>query len=690
MSGDGQPAVGIDLGTTHSAIATATADGRARILADARGARVHPSAVSFHPSGGVLVGADARARRLVDPENTVLGAKRLLGHRYGSPELEQLARLMPLRLERGDNEQVAISTRAGAMTVPEILAMVLDHLRLLAERNLGRSVARAVIAVPANFLENQRVATVTAAAIAGLEVPSLINEPTAAAIAYGARRELERVIAVYDFGGGTFDVSILELRGREYEVLATAGDPFLGGDDLDNRIVEEMAEAFLVRERIDLRQDLNALSRLREAAEELKLELSWRHRAACRLDAIAYGRGGRPLQLVHQMSREQLVQISADLIERTFPVCDEALRRAGLRPDQIGDVVLVGGTTKMPHIRQRVAQHFGRAARTEVDPDGAVALGAALLAAALTPHAGTVFDEGGPTADWPVEPSTATGTWGGGSDPTEISGTATLDTSADTSPESSMDGRLGSELEATLDRSPAADQGSFDGRQTSELTRPREPAPSVDPLGKTMAPTSTAFHQPPPVPAARPYPSTPGMPPRLPGVGPMPPSHHAAVAPPEPAGEVYVPPSRVLDVTSHSLGLVTVAGFCEPIIARNTRVPAEHTRTFTPARENQRSVQIKICQGESRVFAENVLLGHLELSNLPPRPREQAAIEVTFAIDESGVLRVRARDGDGRQQEVQLNLVGAPSPAGVQRARERLSSLRLSGGHAPPTQTTRT
>jgi molecular chaperone DnaK len=642
MSGGPQHAIGIDLGTTHSAIATATADGRARILADARGARVHPSAVSFHPSGGVLVGADARARRLVDPENTILGAKRLLGLRYGSPQFAELARLLPLRLERGEDEQVAIATRAGSMTVPEILAMVLDHLRVLAERNLGNPVARAVIAVPANFLENQRVATVTAGAIAGLEVPSLINEPTAAAIAYGARRELDRVIAVYDFGGGTFDVSILELRGRVYEVLATAGDPFLGGDDIDNRIVEEMAEAFLLRERIDLRQDLNALSRLREAAENLKVELSWRHRAACRLDAIAYGRDGEPLQLVHQMTREELVQISADLVERTFPVCDEALRRAGLRPDRIGDVVLVGGTTKMPHVRQRVAQHFARAARTDVDPDGAVALGAALQAATLTPQRGTIFDAGIPTSDWPVEPSTAAG-----------AGRTTVDEREEGRPttefEATFDSRLTSELDATLDRNPTSEhEAPFDARLTSELTQPR---------------------------AAPPPPPPPNLPGVLPGLGALPPSHHEAVAPPEPAAESFVPPARVLEVTSHSLGLVTVAGFCEPIIARNTRVPAEHTRTFTPARENQPSVQIKICQGESRVVAENVLLGHLELANLPPRPRAQASIEVTFAIDESGVLRVRARDADGRQQEVQLNLVGAPSPAGVRQARERLSSL---------------
>ncbi len=600
------PAVGIDLGTTHSAIATATAEGRARILPDARGARVHASAVSFHPSGGVLVGADARSRRLIDPENTILGAKRLLGHRYGSPALEELTRLLPLRFERGENDQVAIATRAGAMTVPELLAIVLDHLRVLAERNLGAPVDRAVLAVPANFHESQRVATVTAGAIAGIEVPSLINEPTAAAIAYGARRELDRVIAVYDFGGGTFDVSILGLRGREYEVLATAGDPYLGGDDVDHRIVEALANAFLARERVDLRQDVHALSRLREAAEHLKVELSWRHRAACRLDAIAYGPGGRPLELVHHMTRDELVGLSSDLVERTFPVCDEALRRAGLRADQIGDVVLVGGTTKIPHVRQRVAQHFGRAARTDVDPDGAVALGAALQAAALSEPQGTIFDEAGPTMDWPAQVGRDTSEWG----------VTTLENTT-----------ISEELETEA-------EASLDGRQTSELTQPRHVEPSAWP------------------------------------------SHHAVVAPPESDEESFAPPSRVLDVTSYSLGLVTVAGYCEPIIARNTRIPASETRAFTPARENQPSVQLTICQGESRLVAENVLLGHLELADLPPRPRHEAAIEITFAIDPSGMLRVSARDRDGREQQVQLSLVGAPSPSGVAQARDRLSALR--------------
>jgi len=377
------PIVGIDLGTSNTAVAHADGVGPVQVLADDAGAKIHPSVVSFHPNGGVVVGAAAKQRKVIDPQNTIYSVKRLIGRGYRSPEVQTARTRVPYLIKEGANQLPMIATRGGEFAVPEISAIVLDHVRNIAAARLGTPVQRAVVTVPASFNDVQRSATATAGAIAGLTVVRVLNEPTAAALAYGHTRDLRDIIAVYDFGGGTFDISILKLQDQVYEVLGTAGDTFLGGDDLDERLVDKMVAKFLTENRIDLRTNEISMMRLRAVAEQTKIELSRRSRAVVRIDEIAYGPKGKALDLQIEISRDELVQHIADIIDRTFPVCREALALAGVSVEQVNDVILVGGTTKIPYVRDQASQFFGKVPRADVNPEDAVAVGAALQAASL-------------------------------------------------------------------------------------------------------------------------------------------------------------------------------------------------------------------------------------------------------------------------------------------------------------------
>ncbi|HEY0194830.1 MAG TPA: Hsp70 family protein, partial [Kofleriaceae bacterium] len=377
------PIVGIDLGTSNSVVAHADATGTVRVLADDAGGKVHPSVVSFHPNGGVVVGAAAKQRKVIDPANTIYSVKRLIGRAFRSAEVQTTMARSPYVIKEGPNNAPLIVTRGGEFAVPEISAIVLDHVRNVAAARLEAPVNRAVVTVPASFNDAQRSATATAGAIAGLTVVRVLNEPTAAALAYGHTRQLREIIAVYDFGGGTFDITFLKLADQVYEVLGTSGDTFLGGDDLDERLVEKMVAKFLTENRMDLRTNEVAMMRLRAVAEQTKIELSRRSRAVVRIDEIAYGKGGAPLNLQIEISRDEFIREVSDLIDRTFPVCSEALQLAQLKLDQIADVILVGGSTKIPYVRDQVGKFFGKAARTDVNAEDAVAAGAALQATSL-------------------------------------------------------------------------------------------------------------------------------------------------------------------------------------------------------------------------------------------------------------------------------------------------------------------
>ena len=882
------PIVGIDLGTSNSVVAHADEVGVVKVLPDDGGYKIHPSVVSFHPNGGVVVGAGAKQRKVIDPANTIYSVKRLIGRAVDSPEVEILKQRVPYQIKTGKDKLLQIATRGGDFAPPEISAIVLDHMKNIATSRLGVPVQRAVVTVPASFNDAQRSATATAGEIAGLTVVRVLNEPTAAALAYGNTRNLKEVIAVYDFGGGTFDITILRLNDQVYEVLGTSGDTFLGGDDLDERLVDKMVQKFLAENRIDLRTNEVSMMRLRAVAEQTKIELSRRSRAVVRIDEIAYGPKGKALNLQIEITRDEFVGQVADIIDKTFPVCQEALSIANLGVDGIDDVILVGGTTKIPYVRDQVSKFFAKAPRTDVNPEDAVAVGAALQANSLerilsrqrrtssrsvpiqrapsdsfgsdsmesftdaTAHIPSTLDLAAdedalandptnitkaptaeaprvkrPTAGYPATPRTETGTgysltrtgtrdlYKPGEEPSEDAATrpgvdpgraepydaklplarlkppdprkTAFGVPAGPPPLPRPSGRgpsarpLGpdesqptglaippSEFDAPPTWSPPAQQKPIDELQTFGRTAPpsefdlplgssRPPVAKPDAstlllspdfaaevdtaealaLAEKMAaeasaastakgmgamrtqagapkPFQTTQPMPPPMPPVRnpanpqramaPEPQPLAPPPPAPMPAPLPftplpgwddqvpgkPAPHlpmlptASPAPFLPPG-AGLPPAAldmrplptILEVTPRGLGIGTVAGFCEELIRRNERLPATMRKTFTTARDHQEVVRIVVCQGESRRLDNNMVIGDLVLANLPPRPRGETTIEVTFVIDASGILQVSARDqATGAEQRASLDLVGAVPAQDVAASRERLQQLR--------------
>ncbi len=375
------PAVGIDLGTTNSVVAVSVG-GRPHVLTDASGATLIPSVVSFAENGERIVGRAARMRRSIDPRNTVYSVKRLLGRPFKSEEVRRARSRMPFDLKEGADSSVIVSTRGGDHALPEISAMVLREAKRIAEMGLQEKVERCVITVPANFNELQRSSTKVAGRIAELEVVRILNEPTAAALAYGYGRGTREKICIYDFGGGTFDVTLLELSGNVFEVLATAGDTFLGGDDIDVAIADSLLQPFQRTTSLDPLQDRVLYDILRDAAETAKCDLSAREASRINIDITLPS--GMPVKFAQGLSRTELERLSAPFVSRTFDVCSEALKLAGLRPGDLTAVILVGGSTRIPTVRQRVTAFFGREPLTNLPPEEVVALGASILAEALT------------------------------------------------------------------------------------------------------------------------------------------------------------------------------------------------------------------------------------------------------------------------------------------------------------------
>jgi molecular chaperone DnaK len=375
--------VGIDLGTTNTVVAVVRG-GKALVLADETGARLLPSVVSFHPNGEVLVGNKARERRLVDARNTVYSIKRLIGRSWQSDEVARARQRFPFELREGPTHGPLVVARNETYTLPEISAFVLRRAKAIAEKALGEPVERAVVTVPASFNDLQRASTKVAAREAGLEVLRILNEPTAAALAYGFGKSGSERIAVYDFGGGTFDLTLLDLSGNVFEVIATAGDSFLGGDDVDNVIADRIAQTVIQQTRFDPRGDVQVMERLRAAAESVKIALSSQQEMSVELKEIGYGPGGKAIDLKFSMGRTELEQLAGALVERTFNVCSEALQLARLKNDAFDNIILVGGSTRIPLVRRKVEGFFGKKPMDRVNPDEVVAIGAAIQAAALT------------------------------------------------------------------------------------------------------------------------------------------------------------------------------------------------------------------------------------------------------------------------------------------------------------------
>ena len=949
--------LGIDLGTTNSVVALANGQ-EARALADAEGRRLIPSVVSFHPDGSILVGHEARERRLVDAKNTIYSTKRLIGRPYTSIEVQKAKERFAFELEPTRAGGVQVRARKGAFALPEISAMVLRHLRRVAEDSLGEPCSRAVVTVPANFNELQRSATQAAGKVAGLDVLRILNEPTAATLAYGLSRESAEKVAVYDLGGGTFDLTILDLDKDVFEVVSTAGDTFLGGDDIDLLIAEKMRDACLREHRFDAHTDPQCFERMRAAAEWAKCQLSLVAVVDVTLEELFQGPGGRSVDFTFHMTRVELEALIQPIIARSFDVVNDALRAAGRRPKEIDSVVLVGGSTRIPMVRSMVEEFFARSARIEIDPDLVVAQGAAIhgytiggdkpaaaekkqlgrialrkspvrppekmprqpafapdevrddkparivdtalttpISSAPQPTTGEAptsplqrsrsgtspgIRPGTPAAGQtrPAEPmrtaampplkrNTAAGlsapqnTFSDGIIPEESTSeshlrgmpkhttppereettsqahvpntnavrtappiavggpvnTARPPTSAqdpalsnyiDTSPPpdrlapepehtpfvrrkraATMVGTLGtpgadspfaglptadvapprpappappapplppsppaapvprppmeefgdvptvvvsrsniisspapappaspmmppapkpaSTLERPLDLSLSAfdvSQVNFDaGRALDEEFAPapardipaREPTakfqPAVAPKTKTQPEIVLPPMQPSPIRAA-----APSLP--LPDAAPLPPPPPAPAPPMMALGAPLVgaavpialtaapaprqasvpmsgrPAPLLMDVTPLSLGIETAGGFCQPIVQRNAPIPTEKSRVFATARDGQTEVELRVCQGEANRFDENQALGSLMIGPLRQAKRGEVRIEITFMIDQNGILDVKAVDMDARrEQAIRISLKGGVDMAEVNAMRARQESM---------------
>ncbi|MEK1851354.1 MAG: molecular chaperone DnaK [Phyllobacterium sp.] len=373
--------IGIDLGTTNSCVAVM--DGKnAKVIENAEGARTTPSIIAFTDSDERLAGQPAKRQAVTNPEGTVFAVKRLIGRRFDDPTVEKDKKLVPYHIVKGDNGDAWVEVHGKKYSPSQISAMILQKMKETAEAYLGEKVEKAVITVPAYFNDAQRQATKDAGKIAGLEVLRIINEPTAAALAYGLDKKEGKTIAVYDLGGGTFDVSILEIGDGVFEVKSTNGDTFLGGEDFDMRLVEYFAAEFKKEQGIDLKNDKLALQRLKEAAEKAKIELSSAQQTEINLPFITADASG-PKHLTMKLSRAKFESLVDDLVQRTVDPCKSALKDAGLKAGEIDEVVLVGGMTRMPKIQEIVKAFFGKEPHKGVNPDEVVAMGAAIQAGVL-------------------------------------------------------------------------------------------------------------------------------------------------------------------------------------------------------------------------------------------------------------------------------------------------------------------
>ncbi|HSN81151.1 MAG TPA: Hsp70 family protein [Polyangiales bacterium] len=711
------PVIGIDLGTTNSVVAVADQSG-ARVLSGDDGQLI-PSVVSFHPSGDVLVGVPAKERRLLDAQNTVYSVKRLIGRPYTSYEVQQAQKRFAFELSEGPSGGVLVTARGETYTLSEISAFVLRHVRKIAESALGHDCGQAVVTVPANFNELQRSATKAAGRVAGLDVLRILNEPTAAALAYGYHKSSNERIAVYDLGGGTFDITILQLAGDVFEVLATAGDTFLGGDDVDTVIADQMAAQFLEQHRYDLRQNRQAYERLRAAAEWAKVQLSDKPQVKLCVEELAYGDGGVALDLDFALTREQLEHMCQPLVARSFDVCEDAMKAAGLRPTQLDNVILVGGSTRIPLLQRMVAEYFGRKPLVDIDPDLVVAQGAALQARALAeparraalgkvelkkvaqPTTGshpkitedtfedeiTNVGERPPLPPPPVARAARKATLPGQAPPpppiqlSKASDSSEADDGLIDTPTRSREEPLEREptrvAEAVdpLDFQPTrmADASGLlmeiGGGSSDETLDDQEDEPSglMTELGDDAfgEEDETKEGAPPPLPPLEITSSAPAT--LRAALDENVETVTGAIAVSEVPGAPLL-----LDVTPLSLGVETVDGYCEHIIRKNSAIPAGQTKMFTTARDRQESVVVRICQGEDRHVSGNQLLGEVVLDGLRPAARGKVQIAVRFMIDADGTLQVKAQDvGTGQQQQIAIKLIGELPDDQIEHLRQR-------------------
>ncbi|ADO71786.1 Hsp70 family protein [Stigmatella aurantiaca] len=373
--------VGIDLGTTNTLVASVR-NRIPKIVPTDRGNLILPSVVALSAKGDLLVGGVAKDQMVTNPKNTLYGTKRLIGRKYHSKVVEELKSYFNYDIVEGPDGDAAVMLGGTMYTLPHVSSLILGQIKTIAEQFLGGPITEAVISVPAYYNDNQRNAVKEAGRLAGFDVKRIVSEPTAAALAYGFNRGLNQKILVYDLGGGTFDVSVLQLNGNVFEVLATGGDTFLGGVDFDNRVMDYLLAQFYEQTKVDLSQNPAALPRIKNAAESAKIDLTLRLNVLIELPYVGE-RKGKPLDLRIPLTRDELNDLTKDLVERTFTICDRVLEEKGLKPSEIDEIILVGGQSRMPLVQQRIQEHFGKPPRKGVHPDECVALGAALLGDSL-------------------------------------------------------------------------------------------------------------------------------------------------------------------------------------------------------------------------------------------------------------------------------------------------------------------
>ncbi len=384
------PIIGIDLGTTNSCVAIVE-DGVPKVIPNRAGYRTTPSIVAIAESGRRLLGHIAKRQSVTNPEGTVYAAKRLIGRKWNSPAVAAALETCAYKLVEGPHHDVRIVLRDTVYSLPEISSMILSEMKLIAEQYLQRDVEKCVVTVPAYFNDGQRQATKDAGRIAGLDVVRIINEPTAASLAYGYGKTIERKVAVFDLGGGTFDISILEIGNGVFEVIATAGDTYLGGEDFDNRIIEWIVFGFLKEHKIDLRRDRMALQRIRDAAEKAKCELSGSPQTELNLPFIYSTDKNNSLHLQRELTRQKFEDLVIDLCERCVQICDKTLKDAGIRRQDLDDIILVGGQTRTPRLQQMVRDFFGVQPSKSVNADEVVAMGAAIQGMSLLDERSSVL-----------------------------------------------------------------------------------------------------------------------------------------------------------------------------------------------------------------------------------------------------------------------------------------------------------
>ncbi len=493
--------LGIDLGTTNSCAAVVDL-GEPKVIPNREGARTTPSIVAFTPDGERLVGNIAKRQMVTNPANTIFGVKRLIGRKYSSEEIQKIKKLLSYEIVPAENDDIRVKIQNLLLSPEEISSFILKEIKNFSEVFLGEEINQAIITVPAHFNDSQRQATKDAGKIAGLEVLRIINEPTAASLAYGLDKKDMHTVAIYDLGGGTFDISILQVGNGVFEVKSTSGDTFLGGEDFDNKILNWLLEEFYKETKIDLSKDLMALQRLKEAAEKAKCDLSYNEKVEINLPFLAMD-GANPVHMTRVLTREFFEDLVIDIIKKTEAPIRDALDEASLKPEQVDVVLLVGGQTRTPRVQKFVSEIFNKIPSREINPDEVVAIGAAIQAGVL--------------------------------------------------------------------------QG-----EVKDIV--------------------------------------------------------------------------LLDVTPLSLGIETRGGLFTRIIERNATIPTKRSQIFTTVADNQTVVEIHVLQGEREMAKDNKSLGKFQLIGIPAAPRGVPQIEVTFAIDASGIVQVSAKDlATGKEQSIQIN-----------------------------------